>query len=199
MLGFAIVDRQPKADATAVWLTSRERSRVSHTNAVVFSNDDDAYEIKLWNLTANRTVVLTQGSRPPRAFHHALSVDAFEGFSEETEAHQQRIERAVSDYAAQMKNRKFAAPEFPRTRPTLVVDPRDQPEFRALSTANYIAAVWTMWLVTDEQRARRTIDPRTGKPPWIMPEDLGNPELAEFPPGFSVGVQPEPMTGRPAP
>lgn len=48
MLGFAIVDRQPTADATAVWLTSRiEESRdrrkdndelkgvrVNHTNAV---------------------------------------------------------------------------------------------------------------------------------------------------------------------
>ena len=79
-------------------------------------------------------------------------------------------------------------------RPTLKIDARDQPEYRALSVANYVAAVWSAWLATDEQRVRRAINPRTGTTPWIMPEALGSPELAEFPPEFGQLVQPEPVT-----
>lgn len=197
MLGFAVVDRQPKADATAVWLTCRDGSSVSHTNAVVVRNDDDRYAIRMWNLTADRTVVLTSGSEPPRAFDHAVGVAAFDGFVDETAAHRQNIETAVADYAARTKNKNLVVPEFVRTRPTLRVDPRDQAEFRALAVANYIAAVWSAWLATEEQRVRRAINPRTGNTPWIMPAALGSPELAEFPPQFSKLVRSEPLTGRP--
>jgi hypothetical protein len=197
MLGFAIVDRQPKADATAVWLTCREGSRVSHTNAVVIANDDERYDIRVWNLTADRTVVLTSGTQPPRAFNHALGVDAFNGLIEETAAHQQLIAAAVADYAARTKSKNLVTPEFARTRPALSIDPRDEPEFRALAVANYIAAVWSAWLTTEEQRIRRAINPRTGTTPWIMPEGLGSPEIAEFPPEFTELVEPEPLTGRP--
>jgi hypothetical protein len=194
VLGFAIVDRQSTADATAVWLTCREGSRVSHTNAVVIPNDDERYDVRLWNLTADRAVVLTNGTTPSRPFDYALGIDAFDGFLDETAGHQQLIEDAVADYAARTKNKNLVTPEFPRSRPTLDVDPRDEPEFRALSVANYIAAVWSAWLATDEQRVRRAINPRTGTTPWIMPEALGNPELAEFPPEFAELVQPEPLT-----
>lgn len=193
MLGFAIVDRQPSADATAVWLTCREGSRVSHTNAVVLPNDDERYDVTVRNLTADRAVVLTIGTTPARAFDHAMGIEVFDGFIDETAAHQQLIEEAVADYAARTKNKNLVTPDFPSTRPALVVDPRDQPEFRALAVANYIAAVWSAWLATDEQRARRAVNPRTGTTPWIMPDALGSPELAEFPPEFAKVVQPEPL------
>lgn len=194
MLGFAIVDRQPKADATAVWLTCREGSQVGHTHAVVIPNDDERYDVRVWNLTADRAVVLTKGTTPSRSFEYALGIDVFDGFIDETAAHQQLIEAAVADYAAQTKNKNLIAPEFPRTRPALTVDSRDQSEFRALAVANYVAAVWAAWLATDEQRVRRAVNPRTGTTPWIMPDALGSPEISEFAPKFAEFVRLEPLT-----
>ncbi len=192
MLGFAVVDRQTKARTTAIWLTSREGSRVIHTNAVVLAHDDERYDDKVWALTADRAVVLTSGSTPPREFEHALGVDVFDGFIEEIAARQQLIEDTVAAYAAKTKNKNLVIPEFPRTRPKLAkLSARDQPEHRALAVANYISAVWSAWLATDEQRVRRAINPRTGTTPWIMPEELGSAELAEFPPDFGQLVKPE--------
>ena len=191
MLGFAIVDRQPKASATAVWLTGREGSRVSHTNAVVIAYDDERYDDKVWALTADRAVVLTNGTEPPMRFEHALDIELFDGFVDETEARQQLIAEIVTEYAEQAKNSNLVVPEFTSARPTLRIDDRDEPQYRALSVANYIAAVWSVWLDTDEQRLRRTVQPRTGKTPWIMPEALNSPDLIEFPPEFGKLVQAE--------
>jgi hypothetical protein len=62
-LGSRSVDRQPIANATAVWLTSHiEGSRVNHTNAVVIRHDDERHDAKVWALTAERAVVLTNGT-----------------------------------------------------------------------------------------------------------------------------------------
>ena len=81
MLGFAIVDRKPTANATAVWLTCRiQGCQVNHTNAVVIPHDDERHDAKVRNLTADRAVVLTNGSTPPLPFADALSVDAFDDF-----------------------------------------------------------------------------------------------------------------------
>lgn len=194
MLGFAIVDRQPAENVTAVWLTCRlEGSRVNHTNAVVISHDDERYDEKIWALTADRAVVLTEGTTPPRAFAHHLTIDAFSALVEETALYQQRISDAITDYAARRKNKTLVVPEFGKP-PTFKLDDRDEPAYRALSVANYVAAVWSAWLSTDEQRARRTINPKTSKPPWIMPEALGDPEIADFPSKFAQFVQPEPLT-----
>lgn len=189
------MDRQPKASATAVWLIGRQGSRVTNTNAVVLSHRDKRYGDKVWALTADRAVVLTSGTTPPREIEHALNVEVFDGFIDETAFRQQLIEDAVAAYAAQTKNKNLVVPEFPRARPTIAeVEPAGQPQHRALSVANYVAAVWSAWLATEEQRVRRTINPRTGKVPWIMPEELGNPELAEFAPEFAQLVTPESAT-----
>jgi hypothetical protein len=145
------------------------------------------------NLTADRAVVLTNGSTPPLPFAHALSVDAFDGLLDETSGHQQLIADAVAGYAARTKNRNLTTPEF-SAAPQLKIDSRDEPAYRTLSVANYVAAVWSAWLATDEQRVRRTINPRTGTPPWIIPEALGSPALAEFPPKFGQLVKPEPVS-----
>ncbi len=194
MLGFAIVDRQPQASATAVWLTGREGSRVNHTNAVVIAHDDERYDEKVWALTADRAVVLTNGTEPPKTFEHALDVEVFDAFIDETEVRQQLIVEAVTEYAERANSKNLVIPEFASARTVLKTDAQDEPQTRALSVANYVAAVWSTWLSTDEQRVRRTINPRTGKTPWIMPEALGSPELAEFSPEFGKLVRPEPLT-----
>lgn len=195
MLGFAIVDNQPTANATAVWLTCRiEGSRVNHTNAVVIAHDDERRDAKVRALTADRAVVLTEGTTPPLLFAHTLGIGAFDGLIDETSAHQRLIADAVADYVTRNRNRKLAMPRFPKVAPKVMVEERDEPAYRALSLANYVAEVWAAWLVTDEQRVRRTVDPRTGEPPWIMPDELGDPMLAEFPPEFAQLAKPESMS-----
>lgn len=196
MLGFAIVDRQAKEGATAVWLTSRVEGPllVNHTNAVVILHDDERHDAKVWALTADRAVVLTQGTTPPISFVHAHGIDALNGLIDETLAYQRRIVDAVTAYAERTRSRTLVIPDFSQEPPRLTVDERDEPAYRALSAANYVAKLWRAWLTTEEQRVRRTINPRTKKPPWIMPEDLGDPVFAEFPPEFAELAKPEPTT-----
>lgn len=196
MLGFAIVDRQPASDATAVWLTTRvEDTRANHTNAVVMANDDERYADKIWALTADRAVVLTDGTSPPATFENPLTVESFARLISEALDYQKRIGDAVA--AARTPKRKLVDPDFPRTIPELVPDERDEPQFRALAAANYIANVWSFWLLIDEQRVRRTTDARTGKPPGLMPPELGDLTLSMFPPAFGTLVKPEPVRPRP--
>lgn len=194
MLGFAIVDRQPKAESTAVWLTCRlEGSRVNHTNAVVIAHDDDKHDEKVWNLTADRAVVLTDGTKPPIEFEHAITIDVLDGLLDETFELQQRIIEAIADYARRTKNKNLVAPVFARARVELQPGGRDEAAYRALSAANYVRDAWAEWLGTEEQRVRRTINPRTGKPPGVMPDELGSTELADFPAVFGKLVLPEPL------
>lgn len=147
MLGFAIVDRQPKAESTAVWLTCRlEGSRVNHTNAVVIAHDDDKHDEKVWNLTADRAVVLTDGTKPPIKFEHPLAIDALNGLIDETFELQQRILKAIADHAKRTKNKNLVAPVFAGARAELRPDTRDEPAYRALSAANYVRDAWEAWL-----------------------------------------------------
>lgn len=193
MLGFAIVDRQPSGVATAVWLTTHVGgTTVQHTNAVVIDQDDDEYEKKICALTADRIVVLTEGSAADRLFEHALGVDAFDELIAETTARQLLIEKAITDYMAKSKYKNLVIPYFPAS-PMLPAETRAEPQHRALAVANYVAAVWSGWLATEEQRLRRTTDPRTGASPWIMPEELAAQEVAEFPPAFAGCVRSEPL------
>ena len=171
-----------------------EGSRVNHTNAVVIAHDDERHDAKVRALTADRAVVLINGTTPPLPFEHALGVEAFDSLIEETSAHQRLITDAVADYAKRTHNRNLVAPDFPTAVPTLSADERDEPAYRALSVANYVARVWEAWLAADEQRVRRTINPRTKMPPWIMPKELGDPVLAVFPPEFAKLAIPEPMS-----
>src|SRR5699024_8882800 len=102
--------------------------------------------------------------------------------------------------AARTPKRKLVDPDFPRSLPTFVADERDEPQFRALALANYIAKVWRYWLLTDEQRGRRTIDARTGEPPGSRPAGLDGPDLAPLPTTFAALVNAEPVRpGRAAP
>ncbi|MFV0495714.1 hypothetical protein [Mycobacterium sp.] len=209
MLGFAIVDRQPTAEATAVWLTSRiddpadrrkddsgepKGVRANHTNAVVISHDDDRHDAKVRSLTTDRVVVLTDGTTPPLPFVNTLGVEVFDRLIEVTRAHQQRISDAVA--AARTPKRKLSDPDFPMAIPHLVTDQRDEPAYRALSVANYVARVWEAWLATDAHRARRSIPTgtKTGELPPIMPQELCDPAITELPPEFAALATPEPVS-----
>jgi len=193
MLGFAIVDCQPSARATAVWLTSRvDVARVGHTNAVVVQYDDTRHDTKIRVLTIDRAVVLTPGSEPPLPFVHTLALEEFAALVEQTTAHQLRIMQAIDAYSARSRNRDLVRPDFPPAPQPPQAD-HVEPAPRALAVANYVARAWAAWLATDEQRRRRTVDPRSGASPWIMPEELGSRDLADFPPAFAACVQPEPV------
>ncbi|WP_153809841.1 hypothetical protein [Nocardia sp. SYP-A9097] len=192
MLGFAIVDRQSAADATAIWLTSRTgRTSVNNTNAVVISHDDPDYDMKIRSLTRDRSVVLTTGTEPPAGFVHAVNVDAFDDLIKRTATHQDRICEAIGDYNS--SNRKdLVIPGFPPT-PVLAPPEAEKPQFRALTVANYVAQTWAAWLFTDEQRHRRTRAPKTGETPWIMPMELNSQTISVLPDEFLERVQPEPV------
>lgn len=193
MLGFAIVDRHPTATATAVWLTTHVGgTTVQHTNAVVIGADDDEYAQKLYSLTADRIVVLTPGSSVDGVFEHAVDVGTLDDLVAETTARQQHIDKAITDYMASTKKKNLVIPEYP-SPPRPPIQTQTTPALRALAVANYVAAVWSGWLVTEEQRLRRTTDPRTGTAPWIMPKELAEPEVSQFPQQFGRQVKPEPL------
>lgn len=194
MLGFAVVDRQPAAEQTAVWLTTQVGgTTVQHTNAVVLDHDDEKYEKKVHALTAGRVVVLTKGTRSGRLFRNAVGVGALDDLVSETATRRELVEKAITKYAAKTKNKNLVVPDYP-SPPKPPAEQPDEPQLRSLACANYVAAVWSGWLLTEEQRLRRTTDPRTGKAPWIMPKDLADPERAEFPPAFAKRVEPEPLS-----
>ena len=194
MLGFAIVDKQPTADATAVWLTSRiDTTIVRNTNAAVIRHDDPDHDRKIRSLTAEHFVVLTDGTGPPLPFTHANRIGVFADLIEQTTAAQERICRAVDDYSRRNKT-NLVVPGFPPI-PAPTDPKRDAPQFRALAVADYVGEVWSAWLYTEEQRVRRTVAPKSGKTPWIMPEELNSPAIAVFPTVFADRVKPEPPFG----
>ncbi|MGW6698242.1 hypothetical protein [Nocardia sp. NPDC055049] len=188
MHGFAIVDRQPVADVTAIWQTTRTENLVRHTNAVVIEHNDPEYNTKVQSLTANRCVVLTQGSELPPKLVHAQHIDFLDDFLDRITAHQGRILEATTNYSRREKT-KLICPQFAPVA-ALAAPEADEPRFRALAVANYVCAMWTAWLSAEEQRVRRTVSPKTGNSPWIMTPDLSSRTIAEFPTGFAEGVKP---------
>ncbi|WP_405162058.1 hypothetical protein OG203_38010 [Nocardia sp. NBC_01499] len=192
MLGFAIIDRQPAADATAVWVISRTgNTSVNNTNAVVISHEDPRYDIKVHALTAGRSIVLTTGTEPPISVADAIHLDVFDDLIQQTATHQDLICTAIANYNT--RNRKdLVIPGFPPV-PALAPPQEDEPQYRALALANYVAQAWAAWLFTDEQRHRRTVAPKTGETPWIMPEELNGPTIVAFPDEFVGLVRPDPV------
>lgn len=203
MLGFAVIDRQPSATETAVWLTSRVAdARANHTNAVVIAHNDPDHDKKIRALVTDRVVVFTENTDPPVELAHAIGLDAFDGLIAEAQRHQGRIDEAVEfsrthklgagGAVTKISKRNLTDPDYPRQTPELLPADSDDAAHRALATANYIARCWEFWLRTDEQRVRRTVNAKTGKPPGLMPPGLDNPVLTEFPPSFADATQPEP-------
>lgn len=204
MLGFAIIDRQPSATETAVWLTSRvANAAANHTNAVVITHDDPDYIKKVRSLTADRVVVLTANTEASLEFTHPVGLDVFDTLIAEALAHQARIDEAV-EFArthkldpeleiVKIRKRNLTDPTYPRSAPVLAAPDPDDAAHRALVAANYVARCWEYWLKTDEQRVFRTVNAKTGQPPGLMPPGLDDRTLTEFPPGFADVVRPEPL------
>lgn len=198
MRGFATIDNQPGSDTAAVWITVQiEAQRAGHANAVCVNkgSDSDAPR-KLRSLTRGYAVLLTEGSAldglPVQG--KPLSVADVEALVAETEDHQERITAAAAEYATRTRNKSLVPPTFPPSPlPSDYAPDQDTVTARALHTANYLARAWTAWLATDEQRRRRTTQPRTNKSPWMMPDDLNDPEVVVLPPGFSARAHAEPL------
>ncbi|MGW5454756.1 hypothetical protein [Nocardia sp. NPDC003979] len=190
VLGFAVVDRHPPYEFTAIWLTDRTTDDfVRNTNAVVIPHDDPDHDKKVRSLTWGRAVVLTEGTDPPLVFSHALRIEAFDDLIRQTADQQERICAAITDYSRR-KRTKLVVPSFLPV-PEIGTPERDEPQCRALWVADYIGAVWSAWLFTEEQRVRRTTSPKSRETPWIMPADLNSPTIADFPVDFAERVKPE--------
>lgn len=189
MRGIAVVDRQVDAEQIAVWNTSRDGARATNVNAVVIdvNNDSDAMT-KVLSLVYRCVVLKTEGTTldglPIEG--EALDVADVAALLDEVEAQQSRILDAIADYGRATRSRTLVAPTFP-ARPALedFAPAADIPSFRALATADYFARSWTTWLVTDEERRRRTAQPATGTTPWIMPESMNGATVPDFPEAFA--------------
>ena len=192
MLGFAAVDR--RSETVAIWLVSRtDPTEASSTNAVVVDLADENARRKVHSLTCDRIVVATPGSDLaglPVSGGHPASL--LEEFIDATRAHQLAIVSAVRSYAASRKGQKLVEPAFPAV-PLLPDDWPEAPVERTLELAHLLERAWTNWLVSDSERLRRTTQPRTGKTPWIMPEELNQPELLPLPPALAEKLIPEPV------
>lgn len=189
MRGIAVVDRQIDSEQIAVWNTSRDGARATHVNAVVIdaNNDLDA-KTKVLALVSRCVVLKTEGTTldglPIEG--DALTAADVTALLDEVEAQQSRILEAIADYGRATRSRILVAPTFP-ARPALgdFAPAEDLPSFRALATADYFARSWTTWLVTDEERRRRTVQPATGTTPWIMPESMNGDTVPDFPEAFA--------------
>ncbi len=197
MQGFAVLDRQADTATAAVWLTSRTASGVDHTNAVVIDleSDPDALR-KVHALTRDRVLLLTDGSSTDGlpVSTEPLSLTTLQELADAATALHEQIVAAIREYGRTTGNKNLVTPQLDPTPTAADFAPtEDTPAHRALATANYVARLWRYWLSVDEQRRRRTVRPQSGESPWIMPEELGSPTLADFPADFRACLHPEPL------
>ncbi|WP_250286043.1 hypothetical protein [Frankia sp. CiP1_Cm_nod2] len=198
MREIATIDRQPGSGTIAVWITRRTESlQARHVNAAAIDEAGDPLALeKVRLLTRCCVILVTEGSLldglPIEG--EPLTVAALETLVAETEGHQQRILAALDAYKQHTRSKTLVSPAFP-TSPKVDGFPpvEDTPSKRALATANFAACVWTTWLETDEERRRRTVRPKTGQSPWIMPEELNSQTVPDFPPVFAGRLHEQPL------
>ncbi len=179
MLGFAVIDAQPRSNEVAVWLTSLvDAQRANHTNAVVTRRDDPKLLHKMRALAGDRAVLVTAGTvlKGLRLDVVPLDTGCLAGLVEETVEQRDRIIEAVAAYGREQRT-KPVPPEFYGDVDLVEVPlTEDSPVGRALHTATMLARAWTNWLQTEEQRRRRTAR---------LPDDLNNPTVAMLPDRFA--------------
>lgn len=179
MLGFATVDHAGSSGTTVVWLTSRiEPNRAEHTNAVTLGANDEDGGHKFQVLVADRLVVLTQGSVAPEWLPSAVTADLIDEWVEYIRQRQEQICAAIAKRSSNLVQPTF--PPIPSLDSIEVSAGLSDQVKRTFITATYVARTWTAWLETEQQRLRRTVDPKTGATPWIMPDALSGP-LEEIP------------------
>jgi hypothetical protein len=197
MRGITVIDRQAGAAQIAVWVTSRNGAQASNTNAVVIDADGDPDAIeKVRSLTRCCAVLATDGT----TLHglpiegKPLSVADVAVLLDEIEAQQGRILQAITDYKRRTRSKTLIEPTFP-ARPARedFTPSEDTASQRAFTTANFVGRAWSTWLRTDEERRRRTEQPKTGKTPWIMPEDMNSAAVPDFPEQFATRLHEQPL------
>jgi hypothetical protein len=192
------IDRQPGSDIIAIWTTTRtSRLEVSHTNAnaIDAASNPDAVRITR-SLTRDCAVLITDGSvldgLPVEG--EPLTREDIAAWVTATKEHQQDILAAMDDYKLRTRSNAIVSPAF--------VDGPDSADFvptedtatqRALSTADYLLRAWTLWLQTEEERRRRTARPKTGETPWMMPDQLNDPEVASLPAALAERIHAQPL------
>lgn len=190
MRGIAVVDRQPDSDVIAVWITTRGFGLdATNVNAVDIdaAGDLDAVE-KVRSLTRCCVVLATSGTTLDGlpiagAPLHEADLDLLVA---ETLEHQQRITEAVKSYKARGGSNGLVEPTFPLpVNPEDFMPDADTASRRAFCLAKYAGRVWSSWLRTDEERRKRTVQPKTGRTPWVMPDDMNEPTTPDFPPSFA--------------
>lgn len=197
MLGFVALDHRPGDDTVALWLISRtDPAEASSTNAVVVDLAAPDALSKIHALTRDRVVVLTPDSDAAGLPVDPHDVGIVDEFIAATRAHQAAIVDAIRAHQATRKGQKLAEPTFPAEAEAPQEWPT-APELRALQLARWLGRTWTNWLVSDGERLRRTTQPRTGRTPWIMPEELNQPQLLELPPALDDVWRVEPLTPAP--
>lgn len=197
MRGVATIDRQPNGDTIVVWVTSREGLNATHTNAVevAVADADDALDAVI-SLTRCCAVLVTDGSTLD-----GLPIEGtplrradLDGLLEEVAEEQGAIVAAVRDHQRRTRSKSLVVPQFPRAPSAEDFAPEeDTPSARAFALANFAQRAWTSWLRTDEERRRRTVQPKTGLTPWVMPEAMNAPNVPDFPSKFAESVHEQPL------
>jgi hypothetical protein len=197
MRGIAVIDKQAGAAQIAVWITSRNGAQASNTNAVVIDADGDPDAVKkVRSLTRCCAVLATGGTKldglPIEG--EPLSAADVDSLLDEVEAQQARILEAITDYKRRTRSKTLIEPTFP-ARPARehFAPSEDTASQRAFTTANFLGVAWSTWLKTDEERRRRTEQPKTGKTPWIMPEDMNAATVPDFPEQFAKRLREQPL------
>jgi len=153
--------------------------------------------VKIHALTRDRLVVLTGGSTIDGfpISSNPLTVDDLCSLTSEIESRRRQIVEAVDAYAKKTKNRNLVRPAFTDlVLPDSFVAPEEEASTqRAFQLASFVARMWTDWLDTEAERRKRSINPRTKKSPWIMPEHLSSSVIEEFPAGLQERFVPEPV------
>lgn len=193
MRWIATVDRQRGAEEVAVWVTSNTPGdRAMNVNAVVMNFHDPDTIGKFGSLTRGRVLLLTDGtSLEGLPFEgEPISAADLERLLDEVSDHQAAVLSAIADYKNRTKSRSLVDPMFP-SRPSRdrFAQVEDSPPARAIALANFAGAAWTAWLQTDAERIKRTVQPKTGLTPWIMPADACDQETPDFPPEFSATLE----------
>lgn len=183
-LGFAVADYAASNGTVMLWLVSRtSTAEATNTNAVVVNLETDPNaETKIASLLHNRVVVFTGEDHFPLPVSVRTSVytDLLRVWRECCSELDDSILKAIDAYVDQNPNAKLVRPELSPPDIHNNLDSLDQVQ-RALTVANNLRKVWTHWLSLEQERSRRTIQPKTGASPWIMPVDLSDPNISEVP------------------
>jgi len=195
--GIATIERHTVHGTFAIWVTNRSGSSLeaANTNAVVIEGDDPLAWEKARSLTRCCAVLITPSTTLdglPVAGTPLVLDDIFD-LLQEIEKHQRRILDIVADYNRSRRT-SLVPPDLPALPSHIdLAPPAPKVGGMALSVANFVGRGWSAWLKTDEQRRRRTVQPKTGTTPWVMPEDMNGAAVPDFPPGFAERLYVQPL------